>query len=176
MEKKIESEIDQEMNKGEEVNLDKPEINEEIATVPEPAPELTGNIREIKPDQEEEEKENESELSEFDQEQLEDFQREVKALKDSGADPHFRDIEPSLLGPDEHKLYKFFRLYKKEGWPDLRIRMFEKKIRRYSGTVLHDLVNDQGHKSKEVKTKDAWQAYLLNKALAVGAEHQRKAA
>ncbi len=153
------------------MDLDRPEINEELMMVQEPSPELAGNIREIKPNQEEE-KENELELSEFDQEQLEDFQREVKELKDSCADPHFQDIEPSLLGPDEHKLYKFFRLYKKEGWSDLRLRMFEKKIRHYAGTILYDLVNDQGHESKEVKTKDAWQAYLLNKALTVGAEHK----
>jgi len=147
------------------------EINQEVTKEDDKVPEKTETIEEIKTD-EGVENEDESELSEYDQEKLEDFQKEMMRLKESGADPHFQHIEPLLLGPDEHKLYKYFRLYKKEGWPDLRLRIFEKKIRHYTGTILHDLIDDRGHKSKEVKTKDSFQAYLLNKMLVVDAERQ----
>jgi hypothetical protein len=116
--------------------------------------------------------EDDNDQGEFAQEQLEKFQGEMQHKKDAGEDPHLHDIYPEDLGNEEHTLYKFFKKYKKEGWPELRVTIFEKKLKHYVNTALHDLIDAHGHKDRAVKSKNAFQAYLENTMLDITAERK----
>jgi hypothetical protein len=119
-------------------------------------------------------REDDQDLSEYEHEQLEDFRAEIQRKKAAGEDPHLHDVHPEDLGEDDHKLYKFFKKYKKEGWPELRVTIFEKKKKHYVNTSLHDLIEARGHKDRAVKSKNSFQAYLENKMLAVTFQRREK--
>lgn len=98
-------------------------------------------------------------ISEYDQEQLADFRNEIKTLKATEGGP-VQEIDPDLLGNDEHRLWKFFKKYKGEGWPKLRVSMFEGKLNEYEAQVLTPLTGEKGHNDPEVKSKDKFVVHL----------------
>lgn len=118
-------------------------------------------------------------LTEFEQEQLEDFHTQIQHIVDQGHDSDLRGVKVEYLGDEEHRLYKLFRKFAKENWPDIRLSAFEKEIKHYRATVVDILHNEKGHNDPKFKTKNAFCAYLSKKELSVFAQHKedsRKAA
>lgn len=113
---------------------------------------------------EEESKEEEVDLSEYEQEQLEDFRNEIEALKAKEVDKHIQDVNTEYLGKEEHELWKFYKKFTKEGWPEIRVTEFERKLNHYSSSVLMPLANEKG-RDEEVRSKDNFQAYLRTKVI-----------
>jgi len=118
------------------------------------------------------EEEVKDDISEYDKEQLVDFRSEIQVLKAKEGGSHVQEINPDLLGNEEHRLWKFFKKYKSENWPKIRVTAFERKLNEYDARILQPLVNEKGHKDPEVKTKENFIAYLRTVVTVEGNEEK----
>jgi hypothetical protein len=110
---------------------------------------------------EEEPEEAEVDLSDYAQEQLEEFQAEVAHLKVKHGEEFVQKLNTELLDPEDHTLWKLYRKFDKEGWPSVRRTSFARKLRQYDLNVIQPLSQQSGTAST-VEAKEYFIKFLKN--------------